>query len=364
MADSLPVAMIMAGGTGGHVYPALAVAAELQRRGFQIHWFGTASGLEASVVPEAGYPLHCLNVLGLRGKGLMGRIRGALAVVGAVVAALSILRKLRPRVVLGMGGYAAGPGGLASWLLRRPLVIHEQNSVAGTTNRILYRLSNTILCAYPRAFGERQALHVGNPVRSELIAQSQSSEYRSRGAGDSLRLLVLGGSLGARPINELLPSTLALLQGRVRCEVVHQCGVAHVDTVNQDYARQQLDSVDVQPFIRDMAAAYAWADLVVCRAGALTLSELTIMGRPSLMIPLPHAIDNHQFYNAQWLAQNGGGLLLPQADLGAEQLAEHIESLANEPEALNRMSIAARAIGMPEASARVAELCQEVSLER
>jgi UDP-N-acetylglucosamine--N-acetylmuramyl-(pentapeptide) pyrophosphoryl-undecaprenol N-acetylglucosamine transferase len=355
--------MIMAGGTGGHVYPALAVATELQGRGYSIHWMGTEKGLESRVVPEAGFPLHTLAVRGIRGKGLVSRLGAVFALLGAVLQALRVLRQIKPRVVLGMGGYAAGPGGLASWLLRKPLVIHEQNSVAGTTNRILYRFARRVVCAYPNAFaGSSRAQLVGNPVRRELLERS-GRRVSPHDGERPLHLLILGGSLGARAINEMMPVALELMAGQVKVQVRHQTGVAHAERVAQAYGSIAGIDVEVFPYIEDMAGAYDWADLVLCRAGALTLAELTIMACPSVLVPLPHAIDNHQLHNAEWLVSTGAAVLLPQSEMTAQRVAELLLALLGAPTRLQAMADAARGASAPNASRVVASICEEVANE-
>jgi UDP-N-acetylglucosamine--N-acetylmuramyl-(pentapeptide) pyrophosphoryl-undecaprenol N-acetylglucosamine transferase len=350
---------IFAGGTGGHVYPALAVATELNARGYSVEWFGTQRGLEARVVPEAGFPLHTIKVSGIRGKGMLSRLRGVFSVVLALLQSLSLLGRLRPVCALGMGGYVAGPAGLAAWLLRVPLVIHEQNSVAGTTNRLLRRCARAILTAYPQAFGaDVDVRQLGNPVRAELLERG-AADYRYDGSRP-LRLLVVGGSLGARAINEVLPAAMASLPESCALELRHQTGHAHAEAVVAAYREAGREAVEILPYIEDMAAAYAWADLVFCRAGALTLSELTIIGRPSILVPLPHAIDNHQAHNADWLTAQGAAITLPQADMSPEAVASLVSELAADPARLARMAAAAVNAGSPMATAQVADICEEV----
>ncbi len=349
---------IFAGGTGGHVYPALAVASELQSRGYTIDWFGTERGLEARVVPAAGFPLHLIRVSGIRGKGAMGRLRGLFSVGLALLQSLGLLLRLRPTSALGMGGYVSGPAGLAAWLLRVPLVIHEQNAVAGTTNRLLRRFARAVCAAYPQAFGAEAATRVvGNPVRAQLLADGAAS-YGYDG-GRPLRLLVIGGSLGAKAINEVMPATLAALPGDCEIEVRHQTGPAHGESVAALYGARSAQ-VEILPYIEDMASAYRWADLVLCRAGALTLAELTIVGRPAILVPLPNAIDNHQAHNAEWLAQAGAALVLPQAAMTADAVAGLISELRAAPDRLASMARAAIAAGSPDATRDVADICEEV----
>ncbi len=349
---------IFAGGTGGHVYPALAVATELAERGYAIDWFGTERGLESRVVPEAGFPLHLIRVSGIRGKGLLARLRGLFSIGLALLQSLGLLGRLRPVCALGMGGYVSGPAGLAAWLLRVPLVIHEQNSVAGTTNRLLRRFARVVCTAYPQAFGASVAAReLGNPVRTQLLADG-AAPYEYDG-GRPLRLLVVGGSLGARAINEVLPAALAALPPACELALRHQTGPSHADSVAALYGGQ-TGEVEILPYIEDMAAAYRWADLVLCRAGALTVSELTIIGRPAILVPLPNAIDDHQAHNAAWLAAAGGAVTLPQADMTPEIVAALVAELAAAPARLAGMARAAIAAGSPAATRDVADVCEEV----
>lgn len=348
---------IFAGGTGGHVFPALAVASELDRRGYAVHWYGTQRGLESRVVPEAGFPLHRLRASGIRGKGFTARLRGLAGMVFALLQALASLGRIRPVIALGMGGYVAGPAGLAAWLLRIPLVIHEQNSVAGTTNRLLRRFARAVLTAYPDAFAGVTTRQVGNPVRTELLARGAAASYDYDGSRP-LRLLVVGGSQGALAINSVVPPALAAAGTAV--EVRHQTGVAHAEHVRALYEKCRSPGVEVLPFIEDMAGAYEWADLVLCRAGALTLAELTIMGRPAILVPLPNAIDNHQARNADWLVSQGAAVLLPQSEMSVECVARLLEKFCSAPERLQRMAAAARAAARPEATDRVADICEEL----
>ena len=350
---------IFAGGTGGHVYPALAVAAELSDRGYTVEWFGTERGLEARVVPGAGYRLHAIRVSGIRGKGVLGRLKGLGAVVVALLQSIGLLGRLRPVCALGMGGYVAGPAGLAAWMLRVPLVIHEQNSVAGTTNRILRRFARAVLTAYPGAFGAKVTTRqVGNPVRREMVACG-AAEYSYDGSRP-MRVFVVGGSQGARALNEVLPAALANLPADCQLEVRHQTGPAHADSVAAAYGSAGGRGVELMPYVEDMASMYRWADLVVCRAGALTLAELTIVGRPSILVPLPNAIDDHQAVNAGWLVEQGAALLLEQSGMTPESLASLLLDCAGDPARLGNMAKAALAAGSPGATVDVADICEEV----
>ena len=357
-----PLVLMMAGGTGGHVYPALAVADEMRARGCRVEWVGTRRGLEQRVVPAAGITLHHLVVRGVRGKNLLQTLLGLVLLAFSSLQAVWLVLRLSPRCVVGMGGYAAGPAGLAAWLVRKPLLIHEQNAVAGTTNRLLAPLASKIVAGFPGAFDNNVNYEVlGNPVRQEIIRAGESCSYDYRGQR-CLRLLVLGGSLGARPINQVIPGALdRLLQAHpASLEVRHQAGEAHAEVVVDAYGELSGNGVEVQAFIEDMASAYAWADLVLCRAGALTVAELAVMGRPSILVPLPHAIDDHQSANARSLSERGGAVLLPQAELSEESLATLLGDLLASPERLAAMAAGALATARPDAARRVGDRCEEL----
>ncbi|WP_246589689.1 undecaprenyldiphospho-muramoylpentapeptide beta-N-acetylglucosaminyltransferase [Marinobacterium ramblicola] len=348
----------MAGGTGGHVFPALATADALRAKGIEVEWLGTAAGIEADVVPKAGINLHCIDVRGVRGKGRLKQLFAPFGLLLAIWQAFGVLRRVKPDAVLGMGGFASGPGGLVAWMLRCPLVIHEQNAVAGTTNRILARFASRVLQAFPRAFrGENRGEVVGNPVRGPIL-QLAEPERRLAGREGSLRLLVVGGSLGAQAINQLVPKALARLPVEARPEVWHQTGKRNIDDVLKEYAELGVEG-RVVPFIEHMDEAYAWADLVICRAGALTVSELAIAGVASVLIPLPHAIDDHQTANAGFLSEAGAGVRIAQRELDADKLVQLLKDLGDRKKLLN-MARAARALAQPEASERVARVCVEV----
>ncbi len=348
--------LIMAGGTGGHVFPALAVAAELRSRGVTLDWLGTSAGIEAELVPANGIPLHVIAVQGVRGKSLATRLLAPVKIVRAVLQALAKVRALAPDAVIGLGGYASGPGGLAARLLGIPLVIHEQNAVAGTTNRILSRIAARVLQGFPGAFPAGEV--TGNPVRAD-IASLPSPEARDVGGHRPLRLLVLGGSLGAQAINEMVPGALALLADPAVVEVRHQCGRRHGETTGAAY-REAGVAAAIEPFIGDMAEAYGWADFVVCRAGALTVSELAAAGVGALLIPFPAAIDDHQTRNGEWLVAGGAALLIQQRDLTPQRLAELLAELAEHPAKMTEMAVNARALAIGDAGRRVADVCLEV----
>ncbi|MEA2093223.1 MAG: undecaprenyldiphospho-muramoylpentapeptide beta-N-acetylglucosaminyltransferase, partial [Pseudomonadota bacterium] len=313
-ASSRRPVLIMAGGTGGHVFPALAVAAELSALGVPVAWLGTRRGLEAKLVPAAGYPLMAIRVTGLRGKGLLRLLLAPFMLTLALAQALLVLLRLRPMAVLGMGGFAAGPGGAVAWLLRRPLLIHEQNSVPGTTNRLLAPLARRVLEGFPGSWpAARQALHTGNPVRPEIASLPQpDARYANR--SEVLRLLIIGGSLGAQVLNQVVPKAIARLPLDARPQIHHQTGQADAAAVQHRYQGIGSDA-RVEAFIDDMAAAYAWADLVVCRSGALTVAELAAAGVASILVPFPHATDDHQTGNANYLANAAAAILMPQTSL-------------------------------------------------
>ncbi|MAZ90223.1 MAG: undecaprenyldiphospho-muramoylpentapeptide beta-N-acetylglucosaminyltransferase [Cellvibrionaceae bacterium] len=343
--------VIMAGGTGGHVFPALAVAEELRARGAEISWLGTARGIEAELVPAADIPLHCLTIEGVRGKGLSALIKAPWLLLTAVWQARKILKQEQVDAVLGLGGFASGPGGVAAWLLNKPLLIHEQNAVAGTTNRWLSKIADLVMEAFPGSLPK--AKHVGNPVRRSIAKIAPVAPKPDA----PLKLLVLGGSLGALALNELLPKGLSLLSGEQCPQVKHQTGKRHLALTTSTYKEQGVEA-QVVDFIGDMAAAYEWADVVICRAGALTVSELTLAGRAALLVPFPYAIDDHQTKNASWLVENDAGVMHQQAELTAEMIADFLTAFNNDRESLLAVSSNARALAMPEAAKQVADYCE------
>lgn len=350
--------LIMAGGTGGHVFPALAVARELTALGVPVCWLGTRRGLEAKVVPAAGYPLSLIRVTGLRGKGVLRLLLAPFMLLLAMLQSLLVFLRVRPVAVLGMGGFTAGPGGVIAWLLRRPLLIHEQNSVPGTTNRLLAPLARRVLEGFPGALPERyRPLHTGNPVRSDIAALPEPA-VRFRGREHGLRLLVIGGSLGARVLNRTVPEAVARLHGELPVKVHHQTGAAEEPEVRERYAMLG-DAARVEAFVDDMAAAYAWADLVVCRAGALTIAELAAAGLPSILVPYPHATDDHQTGNAAYLASAGAAVLMPQPAFNATSLADELRRMGGDRDGLLAMANRARELALTDAARQVARLCLE-----
>lgn len=350
--------MMMAGGTGGHVFPALAVAQGLRERGVEVVWIGTRAGLEARVVPANNLPIEWLSINGLRGKGALSWLLAPLKLARALWQALFILRRHQPRMVIGMGGFVAGPGGLAAWLLRRPLVIHEQNAIAGFTNRMLALLATRVLEAFPQTFAGGSALTVGNPVRPQITAL-QPAEIRLAANQSSLRLLVLGGSLGALAINRLVPQALALLPRSLRPQVRHQAGRT-LDQAQKAYSDAGLDIVP-EAFIEDMAAAYGWADLVICRAGALTVAELAAAGLPALLIPFPFAVDDHQTANGRYLADAGAAVLIQEAALTPQLLADTLASLLSDRARLRVMAQAAHERAWPRSRDEIVDECMALA---
>jgi UDP-N-acetylglucosamine--N-acetylmuramyl-(pentapeptide) pyrophosphoryl-undecaprenol N-acetylglucosamine transferase len=348
--------LIMAGGTGGHVFPALAVAAELSSRGIAVSWLGTQRGLESRVVPAAGYPLQTMRVSGLRGKGVLRMLLAPFMLMVALSQALVIQLRLRPLAVLGMGGFAAGPGGVIAWLLRRPLLIHEQNSVAGLTNSWLAPLARTVMEAFPGSLpARRHALHTGNPVRAEITRLPAPAERFAARSG-ALRVLVIGGSLGARALNEVMPAAVRQLAAGQLLQLHHQTGSAEQASVQAAYAALDVGA-RVDAFIDDMAAAYSWADVVICRSGALTVAELAVVGVASILVPFPYATDDHQTGNARFLADAGAAILMPQDEMSAEKLAGLLGDFSQQRNMLLEMACRARQLAMPDAARRVAEQC-------
>ncbi|RAH37090.1 undecaprenyldiphospho-muramoylpentapeptide beta-N-acetylglucosaminyltransferase [Halomonas sp. SL1] len=353
-------ALIMAGGTGGHVIPALSLARALQARGVEIEWLGSPRGIENRLVPEAGLPLHRIAVSGLRGNGLAGWAMAPWRLIGAVRQAGRVIRTFDPQLVVGLGGFASGPGGLAAWLARRPLVIHEQNAVAGLTNRVLARLARGVYAAFPQAFPGRAEV-VGNPVRSDIAAIGETPRDAETMRARPLRLLVVGGSLGALALNRGMPEALARLPEAERPEVRHQAGRDKDAATREAYAGQGV-AAEVTAFIDDMAEAYDWADLVVCRAGALTVAELAAAAKPALFVPFPHAVDDHQTANAAALVAQGAAALMPQSEMTAATLADRLAALLD-PDTLATMAAEARGCAHLDAVERLVAGCMETAFE-
>jgi UDP-N-acetylglucosamine--N-acetylmuramyl-(pentapeptide) pyrophosphoryl-undecaprenol N-acetylglucosamine transferase len=347
--------MIMAGGTGGHVFPALAVAEYLSERGWRVVWLGAKTGMEATLVPKYGYKMAWVRFSGLRGKGLARALALPANLLLAFWQSARAILAERPDVVLGMGGYISFPGGMMASLLGRPLAIHEQNSIAGLANKVLSRLADRVLQSFPDVLPGAQSS--GNPVRKEIAAlPAPRARYAAR-AG-RLKLLVLGGSLGAQALNETVPQALSLLPAEARPEVTHQAGAMHIDAVRAGYAAAGV-KVDALAFIDDMARRYGEADVVICRAGALTVTELACAGVAGILVPFPHAVDDHQSANAKFLSARGAAILLPQAELSAQRLADLLRGLTRER--LLDLAEKARALGKPDATEDVARACMELA---
>ena len=348
--------LVMAGGTGGHVYPALAVARALEARSQDIVWLGTHRGLESKVVPAAGIDIECISVRGLRRKGLVALLIAPFQLLWALMQSLAVILRRRPAAVLGMGGFVSGPGGLAAWLTRRPLVIHEQNAAAGLTNRLLARLARVVLQAFPGSFNSRvNAETVGNPVREDIAAVA-APQVRYADRSGPLRLLVLGGSQGALALNKTVPEALSKLVTTERPVVRHQCGDRTLEIARAAYTEYAVE-VELLPFIEDMAAAYAWADVVVCRAGALTVAELCAVGLPALFVPYPAAVDDHQTANARPMADAGAAVIIDESMLSADVLATQLREWLSTRDELLVKAERARGLAKPSALLRITELC-------
>lgn len=343
--------LIMAGGTGGHIFPALAVADQLRERGWTIVWLGSKAGMESTLVPQHGYEIEWLRFSGLRGKGVVRALLLPLNLLIAFWQAARVIFRRRPDVVLGMGGYVSFPGGMMAAFLARPLVLHEQNAVSGLANKVLSMVADRILVAFPDAL--KNAQWTGNPVRRE-IAQLPAPEVRFRHRDGSLNVLVIGGSLGAQILNETVPRALALIEQAQRPQVTHQAGAKHLAALEAAYRAAGVSAI-TRAFIVDMAQAYAAADVVICRAGALTVSELAAAGVASVLVPLPSAVDDHQSVNARYLAGQSAAILLPQSELTPGKLAELLLGFTREK--LLDMASRARALGKPDAARVVAEHC-------
>jgi len=349
--------VIMAGGTGGHIMPGLAVAEELKRRNWRVVWMGHPEGMEARLVPARGYEMAWVRFGALRGKGWVRKLMLPLNLLHGFAEAWRELSRIQPAVVLGMGGYISFPGGMMAALRGIPLVLHEQNSVAGLANKVLAGVADRLLSGFPKAL--KKAQYSGNPVRKEIAGLPEPSlRYANHAdeSGDKLRVLVIGGSLGAQALNDALPQALALIPEGERPDVVHQAGEKHLSALQEAYTRAGVSAHTVA-FIEDMTGAYAWADLVICRAGALTIAELAAAGVASILVPFPHAVDDHQTANAHFLSNAGASILLPQTELTPERLAL-IRDLKR-PQLLE-MAKKARELALPDAAATVAEACCEV----
>lgn len=355
----LKTVLIMAGGTGGHVFPGLAVANKMREQGIDVHWLGTQKGLEARLVPEAGFPMHYISISGIRGKGMKDLLLAPFRLIHAVFQAKGVIRQLKPDVVLGMGGFVSGPGGIAAWLMGCPVIVHEQNAKAGMTNAWLARVAKKVLEGFPSTFpGLKKAVSVGNPVRME-IAVLPPPEERFENRKNTLQLLVLGGSLGAQAINELLPLALAQMPVADRPAVLHQTGEKHLDNTKEFYQKAGV-TAEIVPFIQEMDKAYTQSDLVLCRAGALTVAELCAAGLGAILVPFPHAVDDHQTANGSFMAKQGAAILIQQKDLTVEKLAALLSDFNAHREKCVTMAQAARSLRRIDATNKVLDICEEV----
>jgi UDP-N-acetylglucosamine--N-acetylmuramyl-(pentapeptide) pyrophosphoryl-undecaprenol N-acetylglucosamine transferase len=351
--------LIMAGGTGGHVFPGLAIADYLRQKGIDVHWLGTQQGIEARLVPEAKFPLHLITIKGIRGNGIKSLLTAPLSIITAVMQSKRIIQKVNPDVVIGLGGFASGPGGMASWLMGRPLIIHEQNAKAGFTNKLLGHFAKRVLSGFPNVFKPQSKVQVvGNPVRVEIEnIPAPSERLLSRHA--ACRLLILGGSLGAQALNEVVPRALAKMQVNERPDIFHQTGDRHIDKVKSLY-----ESIGVQanltPFIKDMAFVYSWADMVLCRAGALTVAELCAVGLGAIFVPFPLAVDDHQTANASYMVNHHAALCIQQSELTDERLADILREFSLSSKKRLSMAEAAYQLRQVNVVEKIYDICREV----
>lgn len=352
--DKKPLVLIMAGGTGGHIFPGLAVAQVLQEKGCEVMWLGTKQGLEAKLVPQHDIPVIWLQVGGVRGKNIIKRVIGLLQFTWATLKMTFTLLKLKPKVAVGMGGFVSASGAMAAKLTGCPLVIHEQNALAGFTNKMLSKMANTVLQAFPSAFPN--AITIGNPIRASIAALPSPKE-RFVGEHKPLHILVVGGSLGALVLNTVLPKVFAKFSS---IEIKHQTGQKHIEKTQENYKEQGIKA-EVLAFIEDMADAYGWADLVICRAGALTISEIAAAGIGSILIPYPYAVDDHQTYNAKFLTHNNAAILIPETEFSEEKIYSYLEDLLNNPKKLLEMAEKAKELAKIDSAEQAAEYCLKVA---
>lgn len=354
--------LIMAGGTGGHVFPALATARMLQANDVDVHWLGSEGGMETELVSDAGIPISCISISGLRGKGKLALLTAPFRLLKALVQAMVVIRSVKPDGVLGMGGFVTGPGGLAARLLGKPLLIHEQNAIAGLTNRLLSKFANVVMEAFPGSFPKAvKTIVTGNPVRKEICelpAKGASENGDDNEKNRAVRVLVVGGSLGAVAINEIVPEAVKLINNDSRPEIKHQAGKKNLNDAKASYKNAGV-TAELVPFISDMPSAYEWADIVICRAGALTISELCMAGIGAILVPYPHAVDDHQTKNASYMVQAGAADLMPQCELTALALSEKLKTMIEKREIMNEMAQAARHLARPDATEKVVSYCME-----
>jgi UDP-N-acetylglucosamine--N-acetylmuramyl-(pentapeptide) pyrophosphoryl-undecaprenol N-acetylglucosamine transferase len=350
---SQPHFVIMAGGTGGHIFPALAVAEALQQAGASVSWLGTRRGLEARLIPQHAIAIDYITIGGLRGNGAIGWLLAPFNLLRAVVEAVAILRRRQPLAVLGMGGFVAGPGGVASWLLRKPLYIHEQNAIAGLTNRLLTPLARRRFAGFHSAWSAAAAEVIGNPLRRSFTTQAVPA-LRFASREGAMRLLVVGGSLGAQALNESVAAAVAQLPPTLRPQITHQCGERHLAATRSHYSDRGV-AAEVVAFIDDMASAYAAADLVICRSGALTVAEVAAVGVAAIFVPYPHAVDHHQHANARYLSDNGAAILIDQQELTGDRLASELMALLADRQRLLALAQAAHQLATPLATQQLTQ---------
>ncbi|PHS18159.1 MAG: undecaprenyldiphospho-muramoylpentapeptide beta-N-acetylglucosaminyltransferase [Kangiella sp.] len=352
--------LIMAGGTGGHIFPGLAVAKELQKRDWNVFWLGSHKGMEEEIIAKTDIPLSLIRVVGLRGNGLLGWLKAPFLITKSVMSAIVILRKIKPHLVIGFGGFASGPGGLATYLLRIKLFIHEQNAIAGMTNRYLSKLANKVFLGFPNALGDKQNYStknsgkikvVGNPIRDEI----KKNIRVERDINKSLNLLVLGGSRGARTLNLKLPKILDSISSK-RIKIIHQCGKGNQQTTIEEYSKFSCD-VEILDFIENMADRLAWADVVICRAGASSVAEVAAVGLTAIFIPFPFAVDDHQYFNALWLSENNAGKIIQDSDLGSMESKKLIEDLLGSENDIVNMGLKAKKLAYLNAAEDIADEC-------
>ena len=355
MSATQKTALVMAGGTGGHIFPGLAVAQALREQGWKVHWLGAPGSMEERLVPPQGFPLETIDFSGVRGKGLLTLALLPLRLLKAFAQAWAVVRRVRPDVVIGLGGYISFPGGMMATLAGKPLILHEQNSVAGMANKVLANVASRVFCAFPNALPGAQ--WVGNPLRQAFLQQPPPAE-RFAGRSGPLRILVVGGSLGAKALNDTVPQALALIPPEQRPQVRHQSGAKQMDALQASYAAAGVQA-ELTPFIDDTASAYAQADLVICRAGASTVTELAAVGAAAIYVPFPHAVDDHQTTNARFVVDAGGGWVVQQTALSPEKLAHMIQNMQRST--LLETAQKAKMMQKTEATAAVVAACQELA---
>ena len=347
--------LVMAGGTGGHVFPGLAVADKLKQQGWHIYWLGTADRMEAQLVPEHGYSIDFIDIAGVRGNGLKRMLLAPFKIIKSIMQARRVLKQRDIKLVLGMGGFASGPGGVAAWSMGIPVILHEQNAAMGLTNRILSHFANKVLLGFSGVVKTDKAVLVGNPVREKLI---NLPEKKISNEDNPLKVLVVGGSLGAKALNELLPNVVKQFTA-AQITIIHQTGKMHYQRVKQDYHENHIEA-DVRAFISDMDEVYHWADLIICRAGALTVAEIAVVGLPAIFVPLPHAVDDHQTKNAQHLVDLNAAVLIPQNQLNDDLLRDYLRKFSENRELLKVMSSNSRKAAITDATDRVATICNQL----